>query len=281
MCRHFSEALASALFGLVFYVGLDVSYALLHQNLVHGNKDARLFDIAELGVDGRAEHAHGGTEAHVGVHQRRDVISQAAHLGIEKGLDKNTPVIFSSDNGPHEEGGADPAFFGRDGKLRGLKRQCYEGGIRVPFIAWWPGRIQGGQVNDHQLAFYDVMPTFCELVGDKKFPKKYLNKKLEGDCFDGISFAPTLLGQDERQAKHDFLYWEFHETDQIGLRMGDWKLVVVRGVPRLYDLATDIHEDHDVAAQHPDIVRQMTDIILREHRPSELFRVTLPTPAEP
>ena len=98
------------------------------------------------------------------------------------------------------------------------------------------------------------MPTFCELVGDKKFPKKYLNKKLEGDCFDGISFAPTLLGQDERQAKHDFLYWEFHETDQIGLRMGDWKLVVVRGVPRLYDLATDIHEDHDVAAQHPDIV---------------------------
>ena len=149
----------------------------------------------------------------------------------------------------------------------------------MPFIAWWPGHIQGGQVNDHQLAFYDVMPTFCELVGDKKFPKKYLNKKLEGDCFDGISFAPTLLGQDERQAKHDFLYWEFHETDQIGLRMGDWKLVVVRGVPRLYDLATDIHEDHDVAAQHPDIVRQMTDIILREHRPSELFRVTLPSDA--
>ena len=194
----------------------------------------------------------------------------------EKGLAENTLVIFSSDNGPHEEGGADPAFFGRDGKLRGLKRQCYEGGIRVPFIAWWPGHVRAGQVNDHQLAFYDVMPTFCELIGDKKFPKKYINKELEDDCFDGISFAPTLLGQDDRQAEHDFLYWEFHETDQIGVRMGDWKLVVVRGTPRLYDLATDIHEDHDVAAQHPDIVRQMTDIILREHRPSELFRVTLP-----
>lgn len=89
----------------------------------------------------------------------------------EKGLDENTIVIFSSDNGPHEEGGADPEFFGRDGKLRGLKRQCYEGGIRVPFIVRWPGHVQAGTVNDHQLAFYDVMPTFCELAGDKKFPK--------------------------------------------------------------------------------------------------------------
>ena len=142
----------------------------------------------------------------------------------EKGLDENTLVIFSSDNGPHEEGGADPEFFGRDGKLRGLKRQCYEGGIRVPFIVRWPGHVPAGTVNDHQLAFYDVMPTFCELIGDKKFPKKYLNKKLEGDCFDGISFAPTMLGQDDKQQKHDFLYWEFHETDQIGVRMGrpDW-----------------------------------------------------------
>lgn len=194
----------------------------------------------------------------------------------EKGLDENTLVIFSSDNGPHEEGGADPAFFGRDGKLRGLKRQCYEGGIRIPFIVRWPGHVPAGTVNDHQLAFYDVMPTFCELIGDKKFPKKYLNKKLEGDCFDGISFAPTMLGQDDRQAKHDFLYWEFHETDQIGVRMGDWKLVVKQGKPHLYNLATDIHEDHDVAAQHPDVVKQMVEIIHREHRPSELFKVTLP-----
>ena len=120
------------------------------------------------------------------------------------------------------------------------------------------------------------MPTFCELIGDKQFPKKYLNKKLEGDCFDGISFAPTMLGQDERQQKHDFLYWEFHETDQIGVRMGDWKLVVKKGETYLYDLATDIHEDHDIAAQHPDIVGQMIEIIYREHRPSELFKVTLP-----
>ena len=153
---------------------------------------------------------------------------------------------------------------------------CYEGGIRIPFIVRWPGHVEAGAVNDHQLAFYDVMPTFCELVGDKRFPKKYLNKKLEGDCFDGISFAPTLLGNDEAQKAHDFLYWEFHETDQIGLRMGDWKMVVKKGVPHLYNLAEDIHEDHDVAAQHPDLVNQMKQVILREHRPNDLFPVTLP-----
>lgn len=194
----------------------------------------------------------------------------------EKGLDENTIVIFSSDNGPHEEGGADPAFFGRDGKLRGLKRQCYEGGIRIPFIVRWPGHVPAGTVNDHQLAFYDVMPTFCELAGDKGFPKKYLNRKIKGDCFDGISFAPTLLGDDARQQKHEFLYWEFHETDQIAVRMDDWKLVVKKGEKYLYNLAEDIHEDANVAAQHPDILQQMVDIVLREHTDNELFPVTLP-----
>ena len=194
----------------------------------------------------------------------------------EKGFDENTIVIFSSDNGPHEEGGADPEFFGRDGKLRGLKRQCYEGGIRIPFIVRWPGKIEAGTVNDHQLAFYDIMPTFCELVGDKKFPKKYLNKKLDGDCFDGISFAPTLMGNDEIQKKHDYLYWEFHETDQMAVRMGNWKMVVKKGKPHLYDLSSDIHEDNDISASHPDIVQKMVDIIRKEHRDSEYFKVTLP-----
>ena len=194
----------------------------------------------------------------------------------EKGLDGNTLVIFTSDNGPHEEGGADPAFFGRDGKLRGLKRQCYEGGIRIPFIARWTGHVPAGTVNDHQLAFYDLLPTFCDLIGDKRFPQKYLNRRDKQDGFDGISFAPTLLGKDQEQAEHDFLYWEFHETDQIAVRMGDWKLIVIRGVPHLYNLATDLHEDHNLAAEHPDIVQQLVSIIHREHRPTPLFPVTLP-----
>lgn len=91
----------------------------------------------------------------------------------EKGLDRNTVVIFTSDNGPHEEGGADPEFFGRDGKLKGLKRQCYEGGIRIPFIAWWPEHIKAGAVNDTQFAFYDLLPTFCDLAGIRNFAKRY------------------------------------------------------------------------------------------------------------
>ena len=193
----------------------------------------------------------------------------------EKGLDENTLVIFSSDNGPHEEGGADPTFFGRDGKLRGLKRQCYEGGIRIPFIARWPGHVPAGTVNDHICAFYDLMPTFCEIIGEKNYVKKYTNKNKEVDYFDGISFAPTLLGK-KKQKEHDFLYWEFNETNQIGVRMGDWKIVVKKGVPFLYNLATDIHEDNNVADQHPEIVEKMKTIIFAQHTPNPYFSVTLP-----
>lgn len=193
----------------------------------------------------------------------------------EKGLDEHTIVIFTSDNGPHEEGGADPAFFGRDGKLRGLKRSCYEGGIRVPFIARWPGKVPTGVVNDHQLAFYDLMPTYCDLIGVKNYTKKYGNKKKKTDYFDGISFLPTLLGKGD-QKTHEFLYWEFSETNQIGVRLGDWKMVVKKGIPSLYNLATDIHEDHDVSAEHADIVSQMKKIIQEQHKPSPYFVVTLP-----
>ena len=93
----------------------------------------------------------------------------------------------------------------------------------------------------------------------------------------GFLLLPTMLGNDEKQQKHDFLYWEFHETDQIGVRMDDWKMLVKKGVPYLYNLVTDLHEDHDVSADYPEIVKQMKEVIYREHRPSELFRITLPS----
>ena len=197
----------------------------------------------------------------------------------EKGLDENTLLIFSSDNGPHEEGGADPTFFGRDGKLKGIKRSCHEGGIRIPFIVRWPGHIAPGQTSDHQLAFYDIMPTFCDLMGVKNFKKRYTNPRLETDYFDGISFAPTLLGKAKKQKKHDFLYWEFHETNQIGVRQGDWKLYVEKGVCHLYNLKDDIHEDNDLAAVRPDIVKKLKKIVDEQHTPSsiEMFNtVTMP-----
>ena len=191
----------------------------------------------------------------------------------KQGLADNTIVIFTSDNGPHEEGGADPEFFGRDGKLRGLKRECYEGGIRIPFIVKWPGHVQAGTENDHQLAFYDVLPTLAEIAGFNNIDRKYRHQK--DNRFDGLSFLPTLLGQNS-QKTHPYLYWEFSETQQFGVRKGPWKLVVKRGTPLLYNLDNDLHEDHDVAAQHPDLVRQLIDIIYTEHTDNPYFPVTLP-----
>lgn len=194
----------------------------------------------------------------------------------EMGLDRNTLVIFTSDNGPHEEGGADPTFFGRDGKLKGLKRQCYEGGIRIPFIAYWPEKIARGQVCDLPFAFYDIMPTVCDLIGQKNYVKKYTNTALETDYFDGISIYPTLMGKKKKQKTHDFLYWEFHETDQIGVRMGNWKLFVRKGIPHLYNLATDVHEDIDVAGRNTQTVDRMIQIVKQQHIDNPLFRITLP-----
>ena len=200
-----------------------------------------------------------------------------------KGLDKNTLVIFTSDNGPHEEGGADPSFFGRDGKLRGIKRSTYEGGIRIPFVCWGAG-IPKGTVSDHQLAFYDLMPTFMEYSGafSKKEIKEHSQtptKPPRGEaCFDGISFCPTMLGKPRKQRQHDFLYWEMSDggTQVIGVRKGDWKLVVSQGTPFLYDLSTDIHEDHDLKAEHPDKLAELIDIVHREHTDRPLFPITLP-----
>ena len=195
----------------------------------------------------------------------------------EKGLAENTIIIFSSDNGPHEEGGADPTFFNRDGVLKGLKRSCHEGGIRVPFIVRWPGKVKAGVKTQQPIAFWDIMPTFCDIIGEKKYAEKYRNPRLgTADYFDGISFLPTLRGKAKKQLQHDHLYWEFNETDQIAVRRGDWKLIVKSGKPELYNLANDIHEDRNVAAEHPDVVDNLVRIVYREHRDNDNFKVTLP-----
>ena len=206
----------------------------------------------------------------------------------EEGLADNTVLIFTSDNGPHEEGGADPEYFNHDGKFRGLKRSTHEGGIRIPFIIRWPGHVQPGSESDLPFAFYDLMPTFCDIAGIRDYEQRYRRPQpktlLQGtfpvrvsrpDYFDGISILPTLTGKG-KQPLHDHLYWEFHETDMLGVRKGDWKLVVHRGQPALYNLAEDPHEDHDLAARHPDLVRLLIDIIYEEHTDNPLFPITLP-----
>ncbi|MBQ4484540.1 MAG: arylsulfatase [Prevotella sp.] len=194
----------------------------------------------------------------------------------EKGFDENTILIFSSDNGPHEEGGADPTFFNRDGVLKGIKRSCNEGGIRIPFIVRWPGKVPAGVKNDHQLAFYDVMPTFCELIGIENYVEKYKRPQSGGkeDYFDGISFLPTLLGNDAAQEKHDYLYWELNP--QIGVRQGNWKLIVRNGNCELYDLASDVHEDTNLASQYPEKLAELKAIVRQAHVDSSMFPITLP-----
>lgn len=193
----------------------------------------------------------------------------------EKGMADNTVLIFTSDNGPHEEGGADQSFFNRDGLLKGLKRSTHEGGIRIPFIIRWPAKIKAGQKSDQMFAFYDLMATFCDIAGIENYVERY--KKSDKDYFDGISIYPTLTGEGE-QEQHDALYWEFHETNMLGVRKGNWKLVVQNGNCRLYDLATDIHEDNDIAAQYPDVVKELKAVIKREHvnHPNGYFGVTIP-----
>jgi len=164
------------------------------------------------------------------------------------GMDGNTIVFFASDNGPHKEGGVDPKFFKSSGPLRGIKRDLYEGGIRVPLMARWPGHIKPGQTSDEPCAFWDFMPTVAELSG--------------AHCptnIDGISIAPTLLGQPQTN-HHKLLYWEFHERGfQQAIRMGDWKGVRPQlGEPlELYNLKNDLSEKTNVASAHPDVVASM------------------------
>ncbi len=187
-----------------------------------------------------------------------------AHVGRilavldELGLADNTLVIFSSDNGPTYVGGVDTALFKSAGPLRGGKGEVYEGGIRVPMITRWPGRIAPGATTDHVSAFWDVLPTLAELTG-----------AASPSDINGVSFLPTLLGQGE-QAPSSELYWEYHGRNWGGaqaVRLGDWKGVRHGGhddanAPiELYNLATDIGEQHDVAAEHPEVVAQIKAIM--------------------
>jgi len=176
----------------------------------------------------------------------------------ELGVDEETLVMFSSDNGPHKEGGVKPDFFDSNGPLRGIKRDLYEGGIRVPMIARWPGKIKAGSQCEHISAFWDILPTFAELAGAQT-PE---GPPLCGNRIDGISMVPALLGKSQRQ--HRFIYWEFHEgSSKQAVRMGDWK--AVRLAPsrpiELYNLKLDIGEENDIAGRHPDIVAQVKEIL--------------------
>jgi arylsulfatase A-like enzyme len=188
----------------------------------------------------------------------------------ELGIAENTLIMFTSDNGPHEEGGADPEFFNSGGGLRGVKRDLYEGGIRVPMIASWPGTIRKGRVSDHVSAFWDILPTLSGLAG------------FEPPQSDGISFLPTLLG--EEQATHEFLYWEFHERGGKQAILSDpWKAVRLRvgqdphGPLELYNLENDPYEENNVADAYPELIEKFASMMEEERVPSAKFNFGMPT----
>jgi arylsulfatase A-like enzyme len=174
-------------------------------------------------------------------------IAHLTEVLADRQLTDRTLVLFVSDNGPHQEGGGDPAFFKSSGGLRGIKRDLYEGGVRVPMIARWPGTIPAGRVSDHVWAHWDMLPTLTELAGART-----------PAGLDGLSMARALRGQP--QPTHEYLYWEFHERGfQQAVRAGDWKAIrLSKNAPlELYDLAHDPGEQHDVAAAHRDVVARI------------------------
>lgn len=184
----------------------------------------------------------------------------------QQGIDENTLVIFTSDNGPHQEGGNDPEFFDSNGPLQGIKRSLHEGGIRVPFIARWPAQVSPGVSSDYIGYFGDMMATFAELA--KTTPPENLQS---------ISIVPTLLGRSEDQTEHDYLYWEFYEQgSRQAARVGKWKGIrepMFTGQIQLYNLEDDLGEQNNVAEQHPDVVDEVSRTMDRAHEPSPLWVV--------
>lgn len=185
----------------------------------------------------------------------------------KSGIEKDTLIIFTSDNGPHKEGGARPDFFNSQGQLRGIKRDLYEGGIRVPFIACWPEKIASASTSDHVSAFWDFLPTCCELA-NVSYPANV----------DGISMVPTLLDKPEKQKKHKCLYWEFYEQGgKKAVRFGKYKAVMLKvstdanGHVELYNLQRDISEQNDIADQNPELVAMARELFASEHKPSKLW----------
>ncbi len=197
------------------------------------------------------------TKNHAAMVTRMDRDMGALFAQLKRlGLDENTVVMFSSDNGPHREGGPsyDPSFFQVSGPFSGLKRSLTDGGIRVPFLVRWPGRVKAGAVSDHVGYFGDIMATFSELGGGK--PPGQL---------DSVSFVPTLLGRGA-QRKHAYLYWEFYEqgVSQAVLLEGRWKalrLKTLQAPVQLFDLTADPAEKNDVAAQNAALVARAKEVM--------------------
>ncbi len=200
-------------------------------------------------------------KGHAAMITRMDAdVGRLLDLLKELSIDENTLVFFTSDNGPHDESRHDLNRFTPSGPLTGIKRSLTEGGVRVPMIARWPQHIRPGSVSDHVGYFADVMPTLMELTGAKTEAS-----------IDGISFLPTLTGIGQ-QSEHEYLYWEFYEQgSRQSVRFGDWVAIrqpMFTGKVTLFNIADDIAQTTDLAAQHPDLVAKAVAYMEQAHTPN-------------
>jgi uncharacterized sulfatase len=227
---------------------LHVHWTIPHANNEGGRATGDGMEVPDYGIyaDRDWPNTKKGFAAMV-TRMDRDV-GRLVSLLRELDITQRTLVIFTSDNGPHHEGGHRVESFDSNGPLRGAKRDLYEGGIREPTIAWWPGVIEAGSTSSEPLAFWDFLPTACELAGAEA-----------PQAIDGISFVPTLLG--EPQVPHESLFWRFGQ--KIAARQGRWK--AVKNGPQqpleLYDLEADLGELNNVAAEHPEVAAEMRRIM--------------------
>lgn len=179
-------------------------------------------------------------------------------------IDERTLVFFTSDNGPHDESNHNLERFHPSGPLRGIKRSLTEGGVRVPMLARWPGKIKAGTVSDQLGYFADILPTLSEVAGAKVDVKT-----------DGFSIVPTLLGQGGQQ-QHEYLYWEFYEQgSRQSVRFGDWVAIrqpMINGVVELYQVTKDIGQKSNVAGEHPDLIKQASGYMDAAHVPHENWK---------
>ncbi|MFC2126274.1 arylsulfatase [Bacteroidota bacterium] len=245
---------------------LYLAYTIPHANNEHWLIDEHGMEVPDYGEykDNDWPEAQIGTAAMIS-RMDRDIGQLISKL-TEAGIDQNTVIFFTSDNGPHAEGLNDPDFFNSNGPLKGIKRDLNEGGIRVPFIAWWPGTIQEGQTSNHISAFWDFLPTVCDLAGIES-PKN----------IDGISYAPTLVNQ--LQQEHKYLYWEFFEQGgKQAIRLNNWKGIRL-GVNTnpdsslyLYDLDNDIEENKELSDSQPDIFIEVSALMKTARTESEDFK---------
>ncbi len=217
------------------------------------------------GPYGSQPEAHAAFAAMVNIldEQVGELVTKLKELGIYD----NTVILFSSDNGPHLEGGADPDYFNSNGIYKGYKRDLYEGGIRVPMIVVWEGKIKPGSETGHISAFWDVLPTLAEIAGART-----------PENIDGISFLPSLLGEG-RQKQHEFLYWEFYERGgRRAVMKGDWKLINYNlfnpseTTAELYNLAEDAAEENNLAQENPQLVKDLKALMDSAHTDSDIFK---------